>query len=200
MTNLLEKDDFLFHLRRLEDKYGQRLSNKGFDFASLAISDPDDYQAILKFRKVVKETRESLSEINPQKLEILLEQGCNYETIAKHYQCSPSTIARKIRSNPKLHAKYRETSIFRKRKLSSDKKKVRQIRKENAAFQISKIRFHKNMTMKAFAGEINKILGTTTCSGVSVSNWERAVSLPNEERLKAIAIIGNTTVNKLLKG
>ncbi len=54
------------------------------------------------------------------------------------------------------------------------------------------------MTMTEFANEINHLLGTTTCSGATVSSWERAISLPNSERLKVIDQLGNITLKELL--
>ena len=34
----------------------------------------------------------------------------------------------------------------------------------------------------------------------SVNSWEKGVNLPNEKRLKQIAILGNVTLNELLYG
>ena len=43
--------------------------------------------------------------------------------------------------------------------------------------------------------EFSKVIGATKSA---VSNWENGYNYPNNERLKAIAELGNTTVNQLL--
>ena len=201
MTSSLDRDKLLLHLRQLEDKYGKRLSDKNFDFENLVTSDPADYQAILDFRKSVKSDGESKRgrkrKINQQKLIALVNLGLSKKDIAKELDCTVSTIARFINGDKFLKEKYHELSDIRKAKASSKVLHRNAMRRERTATKISKIRFQHNMTMEQFAQYINNDLKTTTCSAATVSNWERAVTLPNRERLKAIAKMGKITVKEL---
>lgn len=64
--------------------------------------------------------------------------------------------------------------------------------------RIKDIRQENGYSMKEFGIEIGKLLGTERVKEGIISRWENGVSLPNNERLKAIAEIGETTVDKLL--
>lgn len=201
MTDFLDRDNLLMHLRRLEDKYGKELSNADFNFDDLVNSDPEDYRAILAFRKSIQDEGETKLgrklKINRQQLNSLISQGLMKEEIAKKFQCAPSTIARAINRDEDLKKKYHELAKAHRITELSNVKQRNAKRRERVAIKISKIRFQHNMMMEQFAEAINKILGTTACSVGTVSNWERAVSLPNSKRLKAIAELGCVTVKEL---
>ena len=59
--------------------------------------------------------------------------------------------------------------------------------------RIKQIRKNKGLNQTDFAKRIGATLP-------AVSNWETGKNLPNNERLKAIADIGNLTVDELLRG
>lgn len=60
-------------------------------------------------------------------------------------------------------------------------------------YRIKSIRGKLGLNQKDFA----KLIDATV---PAVSNWENGRSLPNNERLKRIAAVGNTTVDDLIKG
>lgn len=67
--------------------------------------------------------------------------------------------------------------------------------------RISKIRRESGLTMKEFGEKISKYLNSEIIvSGSLISRWESGVNLPNNERLKVIAELGNMTVDELLNG
>lgn len=61
--------------------------------------------------------------------------------------------------------------------------------------RIRKIRKQLGFSMSEFASRIDTIAKSGT-----VSNWETGKNLPNNERLKKIAELGNTTIEYLLSG
>lgn len=77
--------------------------------------------------------------------------------------------------------------------LSIDKKKL--------GSRIKEIRVNEKDTLEAFANKINKYSGGVIKSGKSnVSRWEKGENIPNDITLKAIADIGDMTVEELLYG
>ena len=64
--------------------------------------------------------------------------------------------------------------------------------------RIKNIRLENGYTLKAFGIEIGKRLGSERVKEGIISRWENGYNYPNNERLKAIAELGNTTVNQLL--
>lgn len=72
----------------------------------------------------------------------------------------------------------------------------KEINKKNVGNRIFSIRKSLGYTMKEFGQKI----GTPTASDSIVSRWENGKSLPNNERLKKIAELGNITVDELLYG
>lgn len=67
--------------------------------------------------------------------------------------------------------------------------------------RIKEIRLAQGETLEKFGIHIAKKLGLSEdeAPGKSnVSKWEKGFTLPNKERLKAIAQLGNTTVDQLL--
>jgi len=69
------------------------------------------------------------------------------------------------------------------------------IDKKSVGRRIKEIRLSKGDTLAEFGGHFEK-----EASDSIVSRWERGVSLPNKERLKAISEIGNISVDELLYG
>ncbi|MGY0400710.1 helix-turn-helix domain-containing protein [Carnobacterium jeotgali] len=59
--------------------------------------------------------------------------------------------------------------------------------------RIRNIRLNLGLTMEEFGNQLNTSKG-------AVNNWEKEKSLPNKERLKKIAELGNMSVNELLYG
>lgn len=196
MTDYLTKNDFLTHLRNLEDKYGKRLNDYDFNLDDLVQSDHEDYQAILEFRELVKDRRRA--KINHQELIELLNTELTLKQIAEKLNCSTPKLRRTIEANPKLKSKY-EGLIGKRKEMSFDSLKLRHSRqKERIGKRILKLRMNMNLTQDEVADKINKILGTNTCSTGTVSNWERGVSMPNKKRLEVIANLCNTTVKELM--
>lgn len=70
------------------------------------------------------------------------------------------------------------------------------IDKEEVGKRIFAIRKKNGLTMKEFGEKF----GNPIASDSIVSRWEKGKSLPNNERLKKIAELGNTTVEYLLYG
>ena len=70
---------------------------------------------------------------------------------------------------------------------------ILEINKKEIANKIRAMRQERGMTMDEFG----KLIGTNK---YSVSNWENAKNLPNNERLKSIAEIADVTVENLLYG
>lgn len=66
--------------------------------------------------------------------------------------------------------------------------------------RIKNIRQENGYSMKEFGIEIGKLISTDRVKEGIISRWENGISLPNNERLKAIANLGNTTVDALLYG
>lgn len=64
--------------------------------------------------------------------------------------------------------------------------------------RIQRIRLENGYSLNTFGIEIGKRLNSERVKEGIISRWENGVSLPNKERLKAIAEIGNITVNQLL--
>lgn len=195
MTDYLNKDGFLTHLRNLEDKYGKQLNNSDFNLDDLEKSDSEDYQAILNIRKLVKEKRNV--KIRHEDLLELLNTELTINQIAETLNCSASKIQRMIKSDIELYDEYkgmlskRRKMIFNNLKLQNSRKKIQ------AGKRILRLRKKHNLTQTEVANEINRIIGTTTCSAPTVSNWERGVALPNKERLDAIAKLWNIPTEKI---
>ena len=63
----------------------------------------------------------------------------------------------------------------------------------SAGKEIKSIRIQRGETMKEFGSNFNP-----TASDSFLSRWERAINLPNNERLKKIAELANISVNELL--
>lgn len=70
------------------------------------------------------------------------------------------------------------------------------INKENVGLRIKNIRLKKGYELQQFGD----LLGAYRANKSSVFGWENGRSLPNKERIKAIAKIGDITVNELLYG
>lgn len=68
-------------------------------------------------------------------------------------------------------------------------------RKERVGKRIKTIRLELGYNMREFGEKISK---DNPPSNSIVSRWEKGISLPSAGRLKAIAELGNTTVNHLL--
>ena len=64
--------------------------------------------------------------------------------------------------------------------------------------RIKRIRLENGYSLNTFGIEIGKHLNSERVKEGIISRWENGVSSPNNERLKAIAELGNTTVNQLL--
>ena len=64
--------------------------------------------------------------------------------------------------------------------------------------RIKDIRFENGYTLKAFGIEIGKRLGSERVKEGIISRWENDISLPNNERLKAIAELGGIPVKDLI--
>ena len=63
----------------------------------------------------------------------------------------------------------------------------------SAGKKIKSIRMQRGETMKEFGSNFNP-----PASDSIVSRWERAISIPNNERLKKIAELGEISVDELL--
>ncbi|MFW3497207.1 helix-turn-helix domain-containing protein [Aerococcus viridans] len=74
------------------------------------------------------------------------------------------------------------------------------IDKNKVGIEIKKIRKENGYSLKEFGIKIGENLNTDRVKEGIISRWENGVSLPNNERLKAIAEIGNKTVEELLYG
>ena len=64
--------------------------------------------------------------------------------------------------------------------------------------RIQRIRLENGYSLNTFGIEIGKRLNSERVKEGIISRWENGVSLPNNERLKAIAELGDITVNQLL--
>lgn len=64
--------------------------------------------------------------------------------------------------------------------------------------RIQRIRLENGYSLNTFGIEIGKRLNSERVKEGIISRWENGFSLPNKERLKAIAELGNTTVSQLL--
>uniref|UniRef100_UPI00359F6B12 helix-turn-helix domain-containing protein n=1 Tax=Jeotgalibaca porci TaxID=1868793 RepID=UPI00359F6B12 len=65
--------------------------------------------------------------------------------------------------------------------------------------RIKRIRVSRKETLEEFGNNISKIAeGNIKTSKSNVSKWEKGLNKPNDIALKAIAELGNTTVNQLL--
>lgn len=69
------------------------------------------------------------------------------------------------------------------------------INKLEVGKRIKAIRINKKLTMKDFGKNLNPV-----ASDSIVSRWERGISLPNNQRVKQIADLGNVSVTYLLYG
>lgn len=74
------------------------------------------------------------------------------------------------------------------------------IDKDKVGIEIKRIRKENGYSLKEFGIQIGEILNTDRVKEGIISRWENGISLPNNERLKAIANLGNTTVDALLYG
>ncbi|MFV8764376.1 helix-turn-helix domain-containing protein [Aerococcus urinaeequi] len=74
------------------------------------------------------------------------------------------------------------------------------IDKNKVGIEIKRIRKENGYSLKEFGVRIGEILNTDRVKEGIISRWENGVSLPNNERLKAIADIGNKTVESILYG
>lgn len=70
------------------------------------------------------------------------------------------------------------------------------VNKKNVGLRIRHIRLNKGYELQQFGD----LLGIYKVDKSSVFGWEKGRSLPNKERIKAIAKIGDLTVNELLYG
>lgn len=70
------------------------------------------------------------------------------------------------------------------------------VNKVNVGLRIKDIRLKKGYELQQFGD----LLGTYKANKSSVFGWENGRSLPNKERIKAIAKLGDITVNELLYG
>lgn len=68
-----------------------------------------------------------------------------------------------------------------------------EINNENVARRIESIRSNLGLSMERFGEMLNT-------SKASVNNWEKGKNLPNNERLKHIAELGNVEIDELLYG
>src|SRR5699024_6468670 len=66
--------------------------------------------------------------------------------------------------------------------------------------RIKQIRLEKGFTLQTFGVEISKNLKSEPVKERMISRWENGISIPNNERLKAIAELGNVSVDDLLHG
>lgn len=66
--------------------------------------------------------------------------------------------------------------------------------------RIKNIRLEKGYSMKEFGIELGRLLDANRVKEGIISRWENGISLPNNERLKAIADFGDMTVDDLLHG
>lgn len=71
-----------------------------------------------------------------------------------------------------------------------------QVNKKNVGLRIKHIRLRKGYELQQFGN----LLGEYKVDKSSVFGWENGRSLPNKERIKAIAKLGDLTVNELLYG
>lgn len=83
--------------------------------------------------------------------------------------------------------------------------KIIEVNNNEVGSRIKNIRLTKGVTADEFGYEIGKKIDKETPkenapSQSLVSRWERGVNLPNKERLKAIAELGDMSVNELLYG
>lgn len=76
--------------------------------------------------------------------------------------------------------------------MENKRKKYSDGEKKKIGSRIKKIRLEKGMTLEEFG----KLFDT---SKSNVSMWEKGRSLPNPERMKQIAKIGDTTISELIK-
>ena len=75
--------------------------------------------------------------------------------------------------------------------MENKRKKYSDDEKKKIGSRIKKIRLEKGMTLEEFG----KLFDT---SKSNVSMWEKGRSLPNPERMKQIAKVGDTTVSDLM--
>ena len=77
--------------------------------------------------------------------------------------------------------------------------KVKELISTNSVGErIKQIRLENGYSLNTFGIEIGKRLNSERVKEGIISRWENGVSSPNNERLKTIAELGNTTVNQLL--
>lgn len=72
--------------------------------------------------------------------------------------------------------------------------------KIDVGIRIKNIRLSKGLNLREFGEEIAKITKENNISDSIVSRWEKGISIPNPNRIKAIAEYGNTSVKELLYG
>ncbi|MFW3479644.1 helix-turn-helix domain-containing protein [Aerococcus urinaeequi] len=66
--------------------------------------------------------------------------------------------------------------------------------------RIKDVRIKRNETLEQFANNIKKMTeGTVNTTKSNVSKWERGLNVPNDRTLTAIAKLGDTTVDMLLR-
>lgn len=77
----------------------------------------------------------------------------------------------------------------------------REINKQAVGDRIKSIRLSYGWTLKQLSNEISLLLldDKPIAEGI-ISRWENGISLPNRERMKAISMLGNMTVEELLYG
>ena len=118
--------------------------------------------------------------------DIRLELGETLEEFGEHFNTSKATVfnwekGRNLpnKSNLKKIAEIGGVSIHELTYRKPIGKKIKNIRKSLGFSQL----------------EFSKVIGATKSA---VANWENGYNYPNNERLKTIAELGNTTVNHLL--
>ncbi|MGH2117344.1 helix-turn-helix domain-containing protein [Aerococcus sp. L_32] len=74
------------------------------------------------------------------------------------------------------------------------------IDKIKVGIEIKRIRKENGYSLKEFGIQIGEILNTDRVKEGIISRWENGISLPNNERLKAIADIGGKSVESILYG
>lgn len=72
--------------------------------------------------------------------------------------------------------------------------------KKQVGRRINQIREKDNLTLEDFGKSLGKKLGTERVKEGIISRWENGISLPNSKRIKAIAELGEMTVDELLYG
>lgn len=74
----------------------------------------------------------------------------------------------------------------------------KELYRKSVGRRIRFIRLNRGETMEEFANLIHQHNESLSPGKSNVSRWERGENIPNELTLKAIADIGNTTIDELL--